>query len=193
MSSVIGHALTGAVVFFQANHRPKAELLWLAWLLVVASFPDIEYGLLWLFGKNLPLRITHSMVFCTLLPMLTLIAARWLVPNPQWKSLTLQTCLAGYSHLVLDILVGVSPLPLLWPFSTYLFKLPFGILPSAGRPALKNVYLYLNLLIELGILLPLYVMLLWKPSLKDRKQRWWVIGLGVIFVCFVCVGISLKR
>lgn len=185
--------MTGTVVYLRAKSRPKPVLLWLVWLLVAASFPDIEYGLLYLFGKNLSLRITHSVAFCTLPPLLTLIATRWLAAHPQWKSLTLQTAVAAYSHLVLDLLVGVSPLPLLWPFTSSLFKLPFGILPSAGRPVLTNVYLYLNLLIELGILLPLYIMLLWKPSLTDRKQRWGVIGLGVIFVFFVGVGISLKR
>ena len=61
---------------------------------------------------------------------------------------------AGLSHLVLDLLVGVMPLPLLWPLARTECRLPFGLLPSAGAIRLFNPYLYRNLLIEMGVLVP---------------------------------------
>jgi hypothetical protein len=56
----------------------------------------------------------------------------------------------------MDMLVGVWPLPLLWPFTDARFALPFGILPSAPSFRLDNPYMYRNLLMEVGILIPLY-------------------------------------
>ena len=67
--------------------------------------------------------------------------------------------LASVSHPLLDLLVGAHGLPLLWPFTDRQVALPFGLLPSAGRLALDNYYLWRNLLIELGVLVPLFGLL----------------------------------
>ena len=92
---------------------------------------------------------------------------------------------AGCSHLVLDLLVGVSPLPLLWPFLAQSFKLPFGILPSAGKLQLDNYFLFFNLFIELGVLVPLSVCVAWWRYLKIR-------GWGDWLIIALLLGISLR-
>lgn len=51
-------------------------------------------------------------------------------------------------------MVGAHPLPLLWPFAEYQVSTPIGVLPSAGRIDPLNYFLWRNLLIELGVLLP---------------------------------------
>lgn len=194
MSSFLGHSLTGTAVYFQAERKPRKRFLWWVWLLALASFPDVEYGLLWLFGMNFPLRFTHSLVFCSFLPFLTCVYLRWIVQHEASLSLTIQACVAAYSHLILDILVGVCPLPLLWPFTTTFFVLPFGILPSAGKLVLTNAYLYRNALIELGILIPFYgLILMRKASMSATKRKLLMLLLIAILIPFVVWGISLER
>jgi hypothetical protein len=70
---------------------------------------------------------------------------------------SLQLILAGLSHLVLDLAVGVTALPLLYPFSHETFKLPFGILPSAGKIQINNYLAYRNLFIEIGVIIPIFL------------------------------------
>lgn len=194
MSSFIGHSLTGTAIYFQAESTPQKQFFWWAWLIALASFPDVEYGLLWLFGMNFSLRFTHSIVFCSFLPLLTFVYLKWIARHEAAPSLTIQACVAAYSHLILDVLVGVYPLPLLWPFTTKRFVLPFGILPSAGKLALTNVYLYRNALIELGILIPFYGLLLMRrASMSATKRKLLVLLLIAILIPFVVWGISLNR
>jgi len=95
------------------------------------------------------------------------------------------------AHLILDLLTGVSSLPLLWPFTGELFKLPFGILPSAGRIALTNRYFYRNLIIESGILLPVYSFILMKGAV--RKRLLLLVLHVLIFIPFLVWGITLER
>ena len=52
-----------------------------------------------------------------------------------------QSILAGLSHLLLDMLTGVLPLALLYPY-LQVFRLPFGLLPSAGKIQLTNYLFY---------------------------------------------------
>ena len=95
------------------------------------------------------------------------------------------------AHLILDLLTGVSSLPLLWPFTGELFKLPFGILPSAGRIALTNRYFYRNLIIESDILLPVYSFILMKGAV--RKRLLLLVLHVLIFIPFLVWGITLER
>lgn len=62
--------------------------------------------------------------------------------------------LAACSHPLLDLLVGVHPVPLFWPLPLAQVESPIGLLPSAGRLRFTNVYLWRNLLIECLVLLP---------------------------------------
>ncbi|MGG6293085.1 metal-dependent hydrolase [Leptolyngbya sp. AN02str] len=177
----MGHSLAGLATYaitqrMQASPSPRQTHLswrWATWLLVVASLPDVDYLVpaLILEQANQRIRTTHSLLFALLIPGCTVLVL-WLLGKRgtphKWQSV--QVVGVGLSHLVLDLLTGVFPLPVLYPFSTQTFRLPFGLLPSAGRIQFTNYFLYRNLLIELGVLLSLILSLL---ALTKRA-----VGLG---------------
>jgi inner membrane protein len=185
MSSLIGHSLAAIAINMampkannpaardQTPSRQKrwGDLLWLGWLITVACAPDLDYVIPSLHpSAHGGMRITHAIISCLILPIasiLVIVVGSWrshrnnlaLRSPPELKphicKKAVQLLGAGLSHPLMDLLVGVTPLPLFFPLSENLFKLPFGILPSAGKIDLTNYYLYRNLGIELGILLPL--------------------------------------
>ena len=163
MSSFFGHSLAAywlASAVRQPPASPLGRIRWAGWLIVLGSAPDIDYIIPALSSAaHQGLRITHSIAFSLILPLCTS-SVLYLARTPERQRMSLSICavLAGLSHLVLDFLVGVTPLPLLWPLNTAAFASPFGVLPSAGRIHVFNYYFYRNLLIEVGILAPtLYV------------------------------------
>jgi inner membrane protein len=164
--------------------------------MVLASAPDIDYLIpaLSSAAHHGP-RITHSIAFSLILPLCTssvLYLAR--IPERQRRSLSICALLAGLSHLLLDFLVGVTPLPLLWPLSAAAFVSPFGVLPSAGRIHVFNYYFYRNLLIEVGILAPaLYIARgLYRGEINiENKTR--IILLLMIAVGFTTWSVCLSR
>ena len=161
MSSFIGHTLTGLGVYATTKSPKKLalrDLLWLGWLTFVAVAPDVDYILPALRTlKDSGLRVTHSIVGCLVFPLLTLPVLMRLNLKRETRRLYItQVFLAGFSHIVMDTLVAVWPLPLLWPFTSRRFGLPFGLLPSAPAFRLDNPYMYRNLLMEIGIFIPLY-------------------------------------
>ncbi len=107
----------------------------------------------------------------------------------------MQAGAAGLSHVLLDLLVGVTPAALVWPFSRATVRLAGGILPSAGRLSLGNPYLYRNLLIEAGVLLPILGMaiLLRAESTSRARQLIAVGGLGAVSIGFMMISASLSR
>ncbi len=166
MSSFIGHGLAGITTYtigqkIQTNRQPspiRQQQAWLLYLIFVASVPDLDYLIpaLKLHQAGQILRITHSAVGVLLVPVCTIIWLR--LSGNRGKSFQLQIyqlLLVGLSHLGLDLLTGVFPEPLLYPFSTQTFRLPFGLLPSAGKIQLTNYLFYRNIFIEMGVLLPL--------------------------------------
>jgi inner membrane protein len=185
MSSLIGHSLAAIAINIAipkasnpaaSNQAPPqqkrwGDLLWLGWLIIVACAPDLDYVIPSLYpSAHGGMRITHAITSCLILPIasiLVMVVSSWLFhrnhsdlrSQPQLKphicKKATQLLGSGLSHPLMDLLVGVTPLPLFFPISKNLFKLPFGILPSAGKIDLTNYYLYRNLGIELGILLPL--------------------------------------
>jgi inner membrane protein len=170
MSSFVGHSLAGLTVYLttielQPNRQYTSicnNLPWLIWLVSIASIPDIDYLIpaLILQHDRHRIRTTHSFVGVLIVPVCTILVL-WLL-GKQGKALKLrswQVVLAGLSHLLLDLLTGVLPLPLLYP-NMGVFRLPFGILPSAGKIQLTNYLFYRNLSIELGVILPLSISLL---------------------------------
>jgi len=163
MSSFLGHSLTAYSLASAMRQNPASlsgRLSWSVWLIALASAPDLDYLIPALSSSaHHGLRITHSIAFSLALPFCTG-GALYLAGSPELQRGSLSICaaLAGLSHLVLDFLVGVTPLPLLWPLSAAVFVSPIGVLPSAGRIQILNYYLYRNLLIEVGVLAPiLYV------------------------------------
>lgn len=156
--------------------------------------PDIDYILWWGLGLHVDPRLTHSIAFC----MLAALCAWWLL----WHRLAASVrranlgtlMLAGASHLVLDWLVGVHGLPLFWPLLAQEYTSPVGLLPSAGRLDLSNYYLWRNLLIEAGVLLPALA-----ATAVACRQGWRALAcrstalLTPVWAGFVYWSVSLPR
>jgi inner membrane protein len=206
MSSFMAHSWTGFITYAAtrpwqlAQRSPVAMVSW--WrplaLILLASAPDVDYlfpGLRITSGHQ-TLRTTHSIAFVLLIAS-GAIGCAWLFGKRghHWKILSWQILIASYSHLFLDLCTGVMPLPLLYPLSNATFRLPFGILPSAGRIQLHNYFFYRNLLIEIGVLLPLSISLLLLLPPVTRSQ--WRLPLAftgfVISAGFMAWAFSLSR
>ena len=199
MSSFLGHSLAAYSLFsLDRRVRPPTpwRAVWLAWLVVLASAPDIDYLVPALASPaHQGRRVTHSIALSLALPLLS-VGVLYLVKGLKGRRRMLGVCalLAGLSHLVLDFLVGVTPLPLLWPLDSAAFASPVGILPSAGRIRLSNYYFYRNVLIEVGVLVPVYYaareLYLGGVSTRNRAK---VLMLLLVAGCFVAWSVSLSR
>ncbi len=199
MSSFLGHTLAAVTIHSIAKpDSSKSHLrVWLGWLVVIASAPDIDY-IIPIFhpSSHQGTRITHSIFSSLLLPLSTIgILLLIRVRGQTLKTCSLQVILAGLSHLVMDLLVGVTPLPLLYPWHLQLFKLPFGILPSAGRIQIDNYLFYKNLFIEMGVLIPLFssIFITSKGYEVLQKQKIIVPLLLFISACFMTWAFNLSR
>jgi len=197
MSSFIGHGLAALTLSALGPSTGPRRWGWLAWLVVLAWAPDMDYVAAPLRLPGTPIiRVTHSLVGCLVLPLATM--AFLYVRGERgamWRWRALQAAGAGLSHVMLDLLVGVTPAALLWPLSRETFLLPFGVLPSAGWPKLTNPLFYRNLLIELGVLLPLFAGLFLVRARDLRSGRSWVLlgGLGLVCLGFMAWAMSLPR
>ena len=199
MSSFIGHSLA-AYTLFSIDRGDKEPTLkrsgWLGWFIVLASAPDIDYLVPALaYPANGGLRITHSIALSLVLPLLTVLAL-FLSKVPKEKRMVLSICLilTGLSHLLLDFLVGVTPLPLLWPVVPTVFSSALGILPSAGRIQFSNYYLYRNVLIEVGVLAPLMYVARDLYLGSGGSRKWLrILILLLIAGCFATWSINLNR
>ena len=172
------------------------RVLWGGWLIIVAVIPDLDYVVPWLHpSANDGLRITHSLLFAALLPALTLLGLKFIrVGRKTLKRSGLLLVLAGFSHNGMDLLVGVTALPLLWPASDRLFRLPFGLLPSAGKLSWVNFYFYYNLSIELGVLLPLIACIFIRKSSIAAQARWvLIVSLLLVSAGFMHWAYGLSR
>lgn len=157
MSSIVGHGLAGVAVYLACNRAGDRRTLWaLPAFVFLAVCPDLDYFAIWWWHAQPALRPTHTLSFAIAAslfmwgltaPLRTRSLAK--VPFPA-------LLLASVSHPLLDLLVGAHGLPLLWPLTDRQVALPFGLLPSAGRLTFGNYYLWRNLFIELGILVPLF-------------------------------------
>lgn len=162
----------------------------------MALAPDLDYAVPALQASHHHgLRITHSILVSLLLPLTTGV---WLmfrknkdVQRLSLRSHPLEAVFAGLSHLVMDLLVGVTPLPLLWPLSSHPLKLPFGILPSAGRLQLGNSLLYQNLGIELGVLVPASIVFL--LTVRGKGHPLVIAGLSLMSLYFMVWAAQLAR
>lgn len=160
MSSIVGHAGAGVAVFLCRGRlrQPRAAMA-LSLLVLLAIAPDFDYLAYWLFRVDLQPRFTHSLAWCLSLALLGwVLTAHWRRAHPTFPGL-LACAVAACSHLLLDLLVGVHPVPVLWPLPLPEWSAPFGILPSAGRMSLTNGYFWRNLLIESAVLIPLYALM----------------------------------
>lgn len=199
MSSFFGHSLAALGTYFVEKPASfNTRKYWLVWLIIIAAAPDIDHIVpaFQPISNYQIIRITHSILLSLVLPISTILLL--ILFGSKGRSLILrsqQVILAGLSHLGLDLLTGVNRLPLLWPFSTENFKLSFGLLPSAGGINLFNYFLYRNLLIELGVLVPLvfFIYLINNFKINNRQQTIKLIGLLLISICFMFWAFSLER
>lgn len=201
MSSFIGHSITAGAIFL-ARRKPKEDfsvkgLFWLLCLGLAAIAPDLDYFLPFLQKSNHGgIRVSNSFMFSLIFPSIICVAmliAR--VPRDVFRLRATQIMVAGLSHIVLDYLVGVHPLPLFWPFSNATYVSPVGLLPSAGAISLSNFYFYRNLGIELGILIPIYSVVclsFWQLFRKTKRLLLSLILLTTSLV-FMVIAVSLTR
>ena len=200
MSSFIGHSLTAIGIGIACKSPTQSlvqRLTWLCWLVIIALFPDLDHFIPGLHqSAHSQIRITHSFTFSLLMPVCTIFLIRILrFSKKRLKTYSLQVILAGISHIVLDLLVGVTALPLFYPLSKQSFKLPWGILPSAGKLSLNNYYLYHNLFIEMGVIIPLFsiVVILRYAHLDNLILKQYISILLFISFCFMTWAFNLSR
>lgn len=199
MSSFVGHSLAAFTIY--SCHKPQQStwhrVVWLTWLVIVGLFPDLDHFVPFLHqSAHHEMRISHSFTFALFLPIITiliLLVFGW--RGQTLKNRSIQVICAAFSHPILDLLVGVVGIHLFWPFSWQIVALPFGLLPSAGALYLTNYYFYKNLLIELGVLVPLfYSIYLWvhhRPALANKIIK--IAGLMVISGGFMVWAFLLDR
>ena len=199
MSSFAGHTLAAASIYTLSEYPPSTvkRAGWLGCLILAACAPDIDYFLPDLrIGLDQTIRVTHSFVGSLALPSVTILAfVIFGLRGTALATRSRQVIAAGLSHLVLDLLVGVSPLPLFWPFSLQTVRLPFGILPSAGRIDWQNPLLYQNLLIEMGVLMPIVLIayLIYRKRLATAWQKITSGGLAIVSIYFMIWAYGLSR
>ena len=126
----------------------------LPWLVLLAICADFDYLLFWSLGIDLRPRFTHSLAFALVAATAAWTLGRLIEADRRPPESFAVLCLAACSHPALDLLVGVHALPLFWPFVASEVASPIGVLPSAAHVSLTNHFLWRNLLIEAGVLLP---------------------------------------
>lgn len=189
MSSLAGHACAGLAAYLCCNGPARPPSRWaLAAFVLLAVCPDLDYLGVWLLGYAASPRITHSLLFAVVAALgiqRLARAAGAALPLP-WL------LVASVSHPLLDLLVGAHPVPLFWPVQAGV-SVP-GLLPSAGALRLGNVYLWRNLLIELGVLLPVYAVLVaMLRGTARRRWRTWALCITPLWLGVVAWSISLSR
>lgn len=195
MSSFIGHGLAALTIgkIFESKTPLNSKFIWQGFLVLCAFAPDIDYVVNSLNLKNNNgLRVTHSVGFCLILPILAILTLSIIDrKNMFWGGL--QAFLACSSHLLLDLLVGGrQPDPLLYPFSSRLIGVTYGIFPSAASLSPFNYYLYRNSLIECGILIPIFLIILNGVG-KLKLNKYVFASLGGIFLLFLIWSLRLSR
>jgi membrane-bound metal-dependent hydrolase YbcI (DUF457 family) len=196
MSSFIGHSLIAITVFkcgdIENNRRNK--FIWLSWLILCVLLPDIDYLFRSLQSpNNNGIRITHSIAVSLILPVITIFFLLLKNNRKDIKVSCIQVIIAGLSHIILDMLVGVTPDPLLYPLSNIAIKLPIGLLPSAGSINIFNYYFYRNLIIELGILSPICYLLLMLCKGISEVNKFKITILLIVFLSCLFWSLNLNR
>lgn len=195
MSSIVGHALISSAIFARKHKIDSGNAVFVCLFFIgLGISPDVDYLVYWLFGYEIEPRITHSILFCFIIGLIASCIKHFVLKNAFISVNHELFYLASFSHLVLDLLVGVHPMPLFWPIDSHSIKLPFGVMPSAGYIDIKNVYLWRNIIIELAILIP--VSMLISCRLKYMLfQRYKLICyvFYIVLIIGIFVGFSLKR
>lgn len=189
MSSLAGHACAGLTAYLCCNGRTPVPSRWaVAPFVLLAACPDLDYLAVWLLGYAAHPRITHSL----LLALIAAVGAQRVAKTVGTPPSLPWLLAASVSHPLLDLLVGAHPVPLFWPFQAGV-SVP-GVLPSAGALKLGNVYLWRNLLIELGVLLPVFAALVAiTRDVAFGRWRAWAACTAPFWLMFVIWSVSLSR
>ncbi|OZG72992.1 hypothetical protein BTA51_13640 [Hahella sp. CCB-MM4] len=192
MSSILGHSLIGAAIASRVDADGRQKLALMAYFAVLSLSPDVDYLVYWIFDYEIEPRYTHSIGFCLFISMIALAFNRltglYFLRNIQFVYLVM----SPISHLILDFMVGVHKSPFLWPVFNEAFTSEIGVLPSAGRLDIQNYYFWRNLLIEMGILLPICF---WFSAAKVSRR--WSIATAIALLAVMSVsgyvGFHLQR
>ncbi len=178
-------------MYLCCNARQRGLSRWAAVPFVaLAVGPDLDYFAVWFFDYAADPRFSHSLLLAVgaaLFVKLTL--SRFVTANLKLRWLLA----AGMSHPLLDLLVGAHPVPLLWPLDGGI-SIPAGVLPSAGSLAFDNLYLWRNLLIEIGVLGPVFAFLVATSGrLRFRELAGWTLFVLPTWAAFLTWSIALGR
>ncbi len=195
MSSFIAHSLVGFALGKQKDTTTtiKESIFISLFFIFLACSPDIDYLIVYIQGKGMAIRYTHSIGFIFLVFLLALFFRNFIFRKTLHPIPIYLFFLAPASHLLLDFLVGVYANPYFYPFSSSTFVSPIGVLPSAGRINIHNFYFWRNTLIELAIFIPLIVFLV--PKFRSSVLRYRLITIMLIsfFIAGVFIGVGLDR
>ncbi|WP_153306418.1 metal-dependent hydrolase [Desulfogranum japonicum] len=105
MSSILSHALLGASLYGAERDRSvPCRTLGALFLAGLAVTPDLDYLSSWLFGYEILLRYTHSILFCFTVSAIAALCALTIGILKKWLHLrTGWIFLAPVSHLFLDL------------------------------------------------------------------------------------------
>jgi hypothetical protein len=178
-------------MYLCCNAQQRGSSRWAAVPFVaLAVGPDLDYFAVWFFDYAADPRFSHSLllaVAAALFVKLTL--SRFVTANLKLRWLLA----AGMSHPLLDLLVGAHTVPLFWPLDGGV-STPAGVLPSAGSLAFDNFYLWRNLLIELGVLGPVFALLVAVSArLGFRELAGWTLLVLPAWAAFLTWSIALGR
>lgn len=191
MSSIAGHAAAGITAYLCCNRWACARSRWAVLPFVfLAICPDLDYLAVWLLGYAATPRVTHSIAFALAASLLVHLLTR---RHTSARLPAAWLMAASLSHPLMDLLVGAHPVPLLWPVGREV-AVAVGVLPSAGALAPGNYYLWRNLIIELGVLLPLFALgvALTRQATPCRVLVW-AVGIAPVWVAFLVVSLGLAR
>ncbi|MDG9671654.1 metal-dependent hydrolase [Hahella sp. CR1] len=193
MSSIFGHALIGAAIGDNAKAESKSERLFLSFFFMgLVVCPDLDYLLTWCFGINIAPRYTHSIGASLAIACIGLGLKKYVFVRRLRNANPLLICAASMAHVLMDYCVGVHKNPIFWPLTESVYAFEYGFLPSAGKLDFLNFYFWRNLLIEMGILVPVaaFISARGRNALKKRVYIA-ILATGVLMACgYISVGLS---
>lgn len=190
MSSLVGHATAGLTAFLCCHRANVTSKRIPATYVALATCADLDDLAVWLLGYTAHPRVTHSILFALSASLFAHIALR----SRNASAVPMAGLpIASLSHPILDLLVGAHGLPMLWPWPMEV-SLPIGVLPSAGSLDPANYFLWRNLIIEMGVLLPFFALLI---AISRRAEFRVILRRGLLiapmWVAFVMWSVQLSR
>lgn len=178
-------------MYLCCNAQQRGSSRWAAVPFVaLAVGSDLDYFAVWFFDYAADPRFSHSLLLAVGAAIFVKLTLSRLVT----ANLNLRWLLAaGISHPLLDLLVGAHPVPLFWPLDGGV-SIPAGVLPSAGSLAFDNFYLWRNLLIEIGVLGPVFALLVAVSArFRFRELAGWSLLVLPAWAAFLTSSIALGR